>query len=296
MRRIALFNDNGHAPHIYDRAVSSAHDRLLARAGATVAFRSTGDSALDISTLPSILAGIDIVIVNGGGPWRAHGRYDYMSVVAGTQALGLPTLLVNASFQREPDDADRLRRLDDLTVVDAVSSMHLQRLDVPHRVVFDSMLEGAFDDIPSNDLRGRVILTDRPEWLSAAAEAVSGLAADLGDSLEWYLLDETARVGSWTHAVADFRRAALIVTATLPGLCLALMAGVPFVALGSATSTVAGVLDRLPGDLRPLDDDTVLPEACAMALHRREAFEAVGAFVRAQRPLTTFERLVELQK
>lgn len=308
MTRIALFNDTGQAPHVGCRGVTSGHDRMLGRLGVSVAYRSflgewadLADAETDTdqtqrrffaSPLPSILTGVDAVVVNGEGTIHHHGGLHLLAILRGAQAMGIPTYLVNAVIQESERDLETLRRLRDFTVRDAASSRYLRRLDVSHRIVLDSIFEAEFADEPAFDMQEKIAVTDCQ--MSRTADigvALTSLLASLGDDGVYYPLKDSARADAWQHAVADLRTARLVVTARHHGVCLAAMAGVPFVALQSNTWKVEGLLEVLPGDLSICTDLGTLPQACERALRSADTFTKIKQFVNAKRPLDTFAAL-----
>jgi hypothetical protein len=309
MTRVALFNDTGRYPHVGCRGVSSGHDRMLARLGVEVAYRSfhgdwrelwQGDrerslDAFRRSPLAAELRRVDAVVVNGEGTIHHEGGRHLVAVLAGAQDLGLPTFLVNAVFQESEEDLVTLTRLRDFTVRDAASSAYLGRLDVAHRVVFDSILEADFVDEPAWDLGGRIAITD---WHSSrdadVGVALETLRRDLGDNAVSYPLEDAARADRWRHAVADLRTARLVVTARHHGVCLAGLAGVPLVAMGSNTWKIEGMLALLPGNLQVVARLEELPDACLAALGQPALFEEIRECLRAARPLSTFAGLAAL--
>ncbi len=309
--RVALFNDTGNSPHVGCKGVTLAHDAMLARAGSDIVIRAylgeyrelwKGDRASSLrafwkSDLPERLAGIDAVIVNGEGTIHHGAGLHLLTVLAGAQEIGLPTFLVNAVFQECEQDLQTLKQLTDFTVRDAASSAYLKRLGVPHRVVLDSILEASFDTAPKNDFRNKIVITD---WHFARNQdvglALQKLLRDLGQDAVFYPLEGPDREKDWRHALADFSQAALIVTGRHHGVCLAGLAGVPFVALGSNTWKVEGMLKLLPGNLSACADMSELPKRCEEAFNNRAVFGEIKQFLRAQLPLTTFEKLASCSR
>ena len=297
MSRIALFNDTGRYPHIGCRGVSSGHDRMLARLGISVAYRSFHGEWQDLSSLhDSALAGhlvdVDAVVVNGEGTIHHQGGRHLLAILRGAQAMGLPTFLVNAVFQESEEDLDVLKRLTDFTVRDGASSAYLTRLGVKHRVVLDSILEAGFVDTPSTNLHGKMAVTDWHQSRDAdVGAALRQFMEDLGNDAVFYPLEDEIRAAHWQHAVADLRTAGVVVTGRHHGVCLAGLAGVPFVAMGSNTWKIEGMLALLPGNVRVCDNLMDLPDACSEALGRPELFASIREFLCAQRPLSTFDAL-----
>ncbi|MEO8481659.1 MAG: polysaccharide pyruvyl transferase family protein [Acidobacteriota bacterium] len=304
--RIALFNDAGEYPHVGCRAVSAAHNRMLADLNVLVAYRSAlgewrelaipdsdlADRAFQASGLVGHLAGVDAVVVNGEGTIHHAGGGHLLTILRGAQSLGLPTLLVNAVFQESDADLATLRRLTDFTVRDGASAAYLRQLGVTHRVVFDSMLEAPFVTGPALDVRGKVIVTDHHASRDGdVGAALRQLRDTLGDDVVYYPLKDAARADLWQHSVADFRTARLVVTARHHGVCLAALAGVPFVALGSNTWKIEGMLALLPGDVSVCDDLARLPDACMAAVKHPKRFDDIRRWLDAARPLRTFDVL-----
>jgi hypothetical protein len=306
--KVGLFNDTGTTPHVGCKGVTLAHDSILKRIGCDVELRShlgeyrdlwKGTRALSVeafwqSDLPEKLAGLDAVIVNGEGTIHHGAGLHLLAILAGAQEMGLPTFLVNAVFQECEQDLETLKKLTDFTVRDAASSDYLKKLGVPHRVVLDSILEAAFETTPAHDFRDKVVITDwhcvRNHDVGAALQA---LQQELGSEAIYYPLESPEREKDWRHAVADLAQARLVVTGRHHGVCLAGMAGVPFVALGSNTWKVEGMLRLLPGNLRVCAEISLLKKYCDDALANRPVFEQVKKFLHAQLPIKTFDKLAD---
>jgi sulfatase maturation enzyme AslB (radical SAM superfamily)/Flp pilus assembly protein TadD len=308
--RVALFNDTGRFHHVGCRGVTLGHDRMFARHGIEVRHRSflgewcelwRGDPAASLeaflaSALPERLREVDAVVVNGEGTiHHGHGLH-LLTILAGARQLGLPAFLVNAVFQESEHFPETLRGLNDFTVRDAHSAAYLQSLGVPHRVVFDSILEADFAAEPAHDFSGKIVVTD---WHGArdsdVGAALRGLMRDLGSECVYYPLEGPERERDWRHALADLRAARLVVTGRHHGVCLAGMAGVPFVALGSNTWKIQGLLALLPGGLRVCTEPARLLSRCNEAIASRARFAEIQHFLHTQRPLSTFDRLAALR-
>jgi hypothetical protein len=304
--RVALFNETGRSSHVGCKGVTLAHDAMLGRMGCEIAVRGylgeyqelwQGDRAGSLrafwkSNLPERLAGIDAVIVNGEGTIHHGAGLHLLTILAGAQEIGLPTFLVNAVFQDCEQDLQTLKQLTDFTVRDAASSAYLKRLGVSHRIVLDSILEAPLEAASKNDFRNKVVITD---WHFArnqdVGSALQKLLRDLGSDAVFYPLEGADREKDWRHAQADFSQAGLIVTGRHHGVCLAGMAGVPFVALGSNTWKVEGMLKLLPGNLSACADLSELPKRCEEAFANPAQFAEIKEFLRAQLPLTTFAKI-----
>jgi hypothetical protein len=297
MTRIALFNDTGRYPHVGCRGVSSGHDRMLHRLGISVVYRSFHGEWQDFtslreSPLADHLDGVDAVVVNGEGTIHHQGGRHLLAILREAQAIGLQTFLVNAVFQDAEQDLGVLNSLTDFTVRDAASSAYLTRLGVKHRVVLDSILEADFVDRAFTDLRGKIAVTD---WHTSrdgdVGAALRRFMDDLGDDAVFYPLEGEGRADRWQHAVADFRTASLVVTGRHHGVCLAGLAGVPLVAMGSYTWKIEGMLALMAVDLKMCRTLAELPDTCIEMMGRPEVFAAIRDFLVHQRPLSTFEVL-----
>ena len=304
--RIALFNDTGNSPHVGCKGVTLAHDTLFKRKGCGIAFRGylgdyrdlwKGNRATSLeafwkSQLPEKLNAVDAVIVNGEGTIHHGFGLDLLTILAGSQVMGIPTFLVNAVFQNCEQDLQTLKQLTDFTVRDAASSDYLKELAVPHRIVLDSILEAPFEKTPRHNFKDKIVITD---WHCTRNDDVGAglqtLLRELGSDAVYYPLESPEREQDWKHAVADLAQARLVVTGRHHGVCLAGMAGVPFVALGSNTWKVEGMLRLLPGNLRACSDISFLKKCCEEALANRPVFQEVKEFLLAQLPLETFDKL-----
>lgn len=303
--RVALFNDTGRYPHVGCRAVSSGHDRMLARAGLTVAYRSYYREWRDVAhrlrtrrvlaerSLRDRIAEVEAVIVNGEGTIHHRGGRHLLAILRLAQALPRRTYLVNAVLQDlDPSDLDVLRRLSGCTVRDMASSAYLQRLHIPHEVVFDALIEAAFVTRPAVNLAGRIVVTD---WHGSrhldVGAACMRLLSELGEEAVFYPLEDEARAAHWAHALADLRTARVIVTGRHHGVCLAALAGVPFVALGSNTWKIEGLLQRLPGRPSVCDPRADLRAACREAESQTAAAVSIRRWVKHQRPIRTFDAM-----
>lgn len=305
MNPVALFNDTGRWPHVGCRAVSDGHDRMLARAGFTVTLRAYhGEWGSLVSRLRTCrrqaeralraqLAPRPLVIVNGEGTLHHGGGRALLAVLRGAQAWGCRTALVNAVVQAlDPDAWPVLARLTRCTVRDAASSAYLTAHGIAHQVVSDALLEADFVSDPVCDLAGRIIVTD---WHGSRAgdvgAACQAFLAHLGAEAVFYPLEDAARAAAWRHTVADWRPARLVITARHHGVYLAALAGVPFLALGSNTWKIEGLLARLPGGPPCLTPAALRGGWSAAARGAAAWTGAIQAWMHAQCPLPTFEGL-----
>jgi SAM-dependent methyltransferase len=306
---VALFNDTGKASHAGCHGVASGHDRMFSQLNVEVGHRfflgewaelwkggrTASLEAFRASELPGLLAGVDAVIVNGEGTIHHGAGLHLLTILAGAQELGVPTLLVNAVFEECEEFTDVLRKLDDFTVRDLHSSRYLKSLGVPHRLVLDSIFEADFSEAPAHDFKGKIIVTDGIACRSDVVQALNQALGDFGDGAVYYPLESAERVKDWRHAVADFRQARLIVTGRHHGVCLASLAGTPFVAMGSNTWKVEGLLSLFPGNLELCTDAAQLRAHCEQALKNPGIYQAIREFVLRRLPLNTFEKLATLK-
>lgn len=238
------------------------------------------------------LSTVDAVVVNGEGSIH-HGQGRHLiEILRGAQRMGVATYLVNAVLQDCDEHEVVLRRLTDCTVRDAASSKYLRKMGVRHRVVFDSMLEAEWSDKPVKKFAGKVVVTDYHGSRSDVGLALRWVLHTFGTDAVYYPLNDDKRADRWAHAVADVRAARLVVTGRHHGVCLAALAGVPFVAFGGNTWKVEGLLASMPGGLKVCDPKADLREACERALARPDVFTDVQRWALAQRPLATFQKLL----
>jgi SAM-dependent methyltransferase len=309
---IALFNDTGDSPHVGCLAVSQAHRRMLRQANAVVrhAFFTTEWRQLEASSLEEsiaralgspelrrVFAETEVVVVNGEGTIH-HGRGRHLlGILAAAQQLGVPTYLVNAVLQDTDEARGILRGLNDCTVRDKRSSEYLSALDVAHRLVPDSIFEAEFLPAPLHDFADSLVITDcHPERTAEFRNALGCLASEWQGAVAWYELESPNRVFDWRHAVADLRRAAVVVTGRHHGACLAMRAGVPFVTLPSNTWKLEGLLEQLYGyPARARDAALPLAERVQAALSSRAWFADLPRRYPAT-PLSTFQAIGDARR
>lgn len=306
MMRVALFNDTGDQPHVGCRAVRDAHDRMIQRAGGTIAWRFLVNQTAPIWTgsrsgARAALAGTafehavrecDAVVINAEGTIHHGAGLHLLAVADRAVELGKPTLVVNGVFQQIPEYHDTLRRCTDITVRDLRSSAYLTELNIPHRVVPDSILEASFVERAQRDLAGRVVVTDfHHERDRDVGRAMQGLLVDLAERGCYDPMEHFERAEAWRSVRADWKTADVIVTGRHHGVYVALMAGVPFVALASNTWKVEGVLEMVGLSWALWKPGEDLRGRCKMAIERATEFAEAGLKLRDQVPLTTFAAL-----
>ena len=305
---VALFNDTGDSCHVGCQAVSQAHRHMLRREGADIRhafflndWRHLANAVLDEGIrqalasreLRDVLADVDVVVVNGEGTIHHQGGRHLLAILGAAQRLGVPTLLVNAVLQDIDDARDVLAAVSDCTVRDAYTSRYLDSLGVAHRLIPDSFFEAHFLDTPRHDFAESLVITDchvnraaecAPQ-LSQLRDAWPGRVAD-------YPLKAQERLDDWQHALADVRRADVVVTGRHHGACLALRAGVPFVTLPSTTWKVEGLIATLDGyPVDAADASRPLVERVSVARAHRRWFGEQAVRWKDVLPLPTFAHL-----
>jgi SAM-dependent methyltransferase len=304
---VALFNDTGDFPHVGCLAVSQAHRYMLRRANAVVrhafftsdwrqfelpSLEEATARALASPELRRVFAEAEAVVVNGEGTIH-HGRGRHLiGILAAAQQLGLPTYLVNAVLQEMDEAREILRGLHDCTVRDTLSAAYLTALDVPHRLVPDSIFEADFLPTAVHDFTAALVITDcHPDRTAEFRDGLATLARGWQGPVVRYELESYARVSDWRHAVADLSSAAVVVTGRHHGACLAIRAGVPFVTLPSNTWKIEGLLQQLDGyPARAGDVALPLRERVQAALRSRAWFADLRCRYPSA-PLSTFRSI-----
>jgi hypothetical protein len=306
--KIALFNDTGNRSHVGCLAVSDAHNRMLAHEKMEVLYRffvtqcrecwrgNVHDSVVYVlkSPLARKIASVDAVVVNGEGTIHHTGGRHLLTILTVAQELGVATFLVNAVLQASETHLETLRRLQDFTVRDLYSSRYLDGLNIPHRLVMDSILEAQFSSRPRHDFSGKIVITDfHRSRTRDVGSLMRQMTKELGHEAVYYPLQNRARIEDWRHAVADMSTAKTVITARHHGVYVAGLAGVPFVALGSNTWKVEGLLAMFGENLRICTELSELREKCRTADQNHNLFTEFHHFLKRQKPLSTFARLVD---
>lgn len=304
---VMLLNDTGNISHVGCRAVSDAHARMLGRSGHHVKVRHfvgtlgrfgcanpedgirrvLGDDALQQQ-----IDSVDAVVVNGEGTIHHGAGTEYFAILGAAQTMGKPTLLVNAVFQEAPGFESVLHRLQDFTVRDAHSQTYARSLGVRCRVVPDSCIEAEFDTAPAWDLGGSYALTD---WHHERDRDV-GLsclkwASRTDRHCEFLPLHSSDSAAIWRSFPAVLSTADIVVTARHHGVYLSAIAGVPFVALGSNTFKMEGLLSRSGGIAVTDPHVDAIRSSVDWASRNRPAFARFFEDILEKKPLTTFSAL-----
>ena len=262
---IVFFNDTSNNPHIGCQAVTDAQDRFFGRHGQTIIERYYNTELKSLATEPdekAIVRAIrespvataiekaDAVVVNGEGTIH-HGRgLELLGVLAVAQQQGKQAHLINAVLEEVPAFYETLRQLDSLTVRDAASARYLDGLNIPHRVLPDSIIDARFSDQPLFRFDGRVLVTDWHGHLnSTTGRVVTQFMNTTDNRIVFYPLRRTDAPVRWRYALAEMRTADCIVTARHHGAYLAAMAGRPFVMLASNTHKMKGFIELAGMDI-----------------------------------------------
>lgn len=307
--KAALFNDTGTTPHIGCLAVSSAHNRMLARAGVEIAYRffvgqlgamwKGGPEAtiehISRSFLHNVIASVDVVVVNGEGTIHHGAGQELLAILEYSQRLGKRTLLVNCVLQELPGWFDTLRRLDDLTCREPRTQAYLHAHGVSARVVLDSIVEAGFTArADAGHFRGRIVVTDHHP--TRDRDVGTALRALMESDGSIYLpLEHAAHYREWPLVLASLREARLVVTGRHHGVYLAALAGTPFIALGSNTWKVEGTLEMFQeatGHQFPFHcHGPVTMELIEEALDQPGRYRDLQEYLESSRPLETFSTL-----
>jgi hypothetical protein len=302
--KILLANDTGQVAHAGCQAVSNGHARLLGRAGHEVTHRvfrnelRIHSAVEDEQILRNIEAdepliakvdAVDAVVVNGEGTIHHGAGRDLLGLLTVAQRRRKPTLLVNAVFQEVEGFDDTLGRLDDFVVREPRSQAYARSKGFEARVVPDSYFAARFSPQELNGYEGRDVITDfHPN------------RTDVGAILRAYAQEEGAAslplrgaetMQTWSGLPDALRKSAVLVTGRHHGICLAIVARVPFVALGSNTYKIEGTLQMLGLEnlmCKTLED---VRAARAYAVDHASAFAGMMERLTDGQPLSTFRAL-----
>lgn len=259
--KILLANDTAVEAHLGCHAVSDATARLIGRCGHKVTRRiflgglAEHEARLDADILRSLesdeqlLADIDqaeAVVVNGEGTIH-HG--------AGRPLLGLlelarkrrkAALLVNAVFQEVRGFEDTLAMLDEFTVREARSQAFAHRLGARRaRVVPDLSFAAGHRPLgPSEQRTASGMAVTEGHWQRSEVQGILAALQQQPDACVFRFSAPDA-AERWDRAVEDLRGADVLVTGRHHGICFALKAGIPFVALPSNTWKIEGLLELI---------------------------------------------------
>src|SRR5690348_10486304 len=257
--KVLLANDTGQVAHAGCQAVSDGHARLLGSAGHEVIHRVFRNelkihaAAEDEQVVRNIeadeplmakIASADAVVVNGEGTIHHGAGRDLLGLLAVAQKAGKPTLLVNAVFQEVEGFDDTLRRLDDFVVREPRSQSYAESRGFAARVVPDSYFAARFVPAEGEEgFAGLDVVTDFHPARRDVAEVLGAYAEQRQAATLPLRGPETMR--TWSSLPGAIRRSNALITGRHHGVCLAIVARVPFVALGSNTYKIEGMLEML---------------------------------------------------
>jgi polysaccharide pyruvyl transferase WcaK-like protein len=302
--KILLANDTGQVAHAGCQAVSDGHARLLGLAGHEVTHRvfrnelkvhSADDDEQIVRNieadeqLMSKVVAVDAVVVNGEGTIHHGAGRDLLGLLEVAQRRRKPTLLVNAVFQEVEGFDGTLSRLDDFVVREPRSLAYARSRGFEARVVPDSFFAARFSASGLSGYEGRDIITDFHPSRTDVAAVLRTYADEQGAASLPLRGAETMR--TWSGLPECIARSRLLVTGRHHGICLAIVAGLPFVALGSNTYKMEGMLEML--GLEPLFCQTIdeVYRAREYALDHAEHFAGLMDRVTEGLPLSTFRSL-----
>ena len=300
--KVLLANDTGTVPHLGCKAVSDAHARLLGRAGHEIIHRrflepdrptrSLADAEVvrsleEDDRLSACIDEADAVIVNGEGTIHHGAGRRLLGILAIAQRRRKATLLVNAVFQDTSGFDETLRHLDDFTVRDVHSLQHAKERGFSARIVPDSYFAARFQGA-TMALSGDVV-TDWHWQRSDVGEVLSRYMDDRGAAFVPFVTP-SADI-RWSSVPKDLSTARIVLTGRHHGVCAAIMAGRPFVALPSNTFKLEGLLEGLGLGRLLVADFEALLAARDWALDNEPLFATLADRLTGGQPLTTFRAL-----
>jgi polysaccharide pyruvyl transferase WcaK-like protein len=302
--KVLLANDTGQVAHAGCQAVSDGHARLLGRAGHQVIHRvfrnelkihaAVEDEQIirnieSDEPLMAKVASADAVVVNGEGTIHHGAGRDLLGLLAAAQRAGKPTLLVNAVFQEVEGFDDTLRRLDDFVVREPRSQAYAASRGFTARVVPDSYFAARFDSPGIDGYAGRDVITDFHPARTDVAAVLRAYAEEQGaQSLP---LRGAETMQTWSSLPETIRRSRALITGRHHGICLAIVARVPFVALGSNTYKIEGMLEMLGLERLYCETLEEVYAARTYAEERADTFAHLLERVTGGEPLSTFRAL-----
>ncbi len=258
--KVLLCNDTGTKSHIGCQAVSNAHARMLGRLGHRVNARffvnelSDGghDRFADIvaglerdERFSAALSEVDAVIVNGEGTIHHGGGLALLAALHIAKKKHKAALLVNCLFQDVPIDESIINSFDYFSVREPRSHAYAQSRDIRCVQRFDSIVAAQFAG-KLNDLAGMVLVTD---WAKSSDQRVGKpstqvlLSHEFGARPVLFPIHGELAISNWSSSVSTLSTAKALVTSRHHGIYLAILAGIPFVALKGNTWKGEGLLE-----------------------------------------------------
>jgi polysaccharide pyruvyl transferase WcaK-like protein len=235
------------------------------------------------------VAAVDAVVVNWEGTIHHGAGRDLLGLLAAAQRAGKPTLLVNAVFQEVEGFDETLRRLDDFVVREPRSQAYATKRGFAARVVPDSYFAARFDSVGLDGYADRDVVTDFHPARTDVASVLRTYSEEQGAvSLP---LRGAETMHTWSKLPESIRHSRVLITGRHHGVCLAIAAGLPFVALGSNTYKIEGMWEMLGNDRLYCVSLTDVHEARAWAVDHAGMFERLLERVTGGEPLSTFRAL-----
>ncbi|WP_336741360.1 polysaccharide pyruvyl transferase family protein [Aureimonas altamirensis] len=205
---------------------------------------------------------VDAVVVNGEGTIHHNRGLHLLTVLNVAQKMGKATILVNAVYEQNDFYLDTLKKLDFFSVREQRSASFAARQGIECQVILDSCLSASYEQNPLCDLSNMVVYTD---WHSDRDQDVGeALVSSIirGGDASFFLPFERQDAGrAWARVPATIKTCAEFVTARHHGAYFAIAAKTPFVALGSNTLKLEGLVETLNFEMPIASDISQLDAA-----------------------------------
>lgn len=225
----------------------------------------------------------DAVVINAEGTWHhgSDGGWIIANVARVAQMLGKPCHVINATFQEYGDTyRATLAGLTTMQVRESRSAEFARALGMIRcRVRMDSVFDGSFGEYPRQPTRKGIL---------AGAIDPASIFAHVLESLPGYNRFSCFNL-PWDELVKVISGADLYVTGQWHGICAALLARTPFVAIPSNSHKIEAFLDDLECPGIPVlrrAEDWKIAEMKAMALDWRNIWDRLEKLI-AERPVFT---------
>ena len=309
--KIALLNDTAAEAHWGCNAVSNAHARMLGRSGHQIVERffigwnhgipnpggpSSIEHLLRDDSFRQRIESVDAVILNGEGTIHHGAGLAWLAALGAAQQLRKITLLVNTVYQDSEFHENVIAKLDDFTVRDFHSFEYAKSRGLRARLVLDSSYAASFTNDKLADLFGKVVLTDwHPFRANDVGEAIKKRASEHHENVFFLPFARADAARTWSKGPATLSTAAILHTARHHGVCFAITAKIPFVALPSNTWKIDGFLKQYGPKIPVVASFHDLKKAEAWAISNRNYYENLFLRVSEAMPLDTF-RCLEVGK
>lgn len=290
--KVLLCNDTATKSHIGCQAVSNAHARMLGRLGHKVERRffvnelkaSSRDNFNEIvnelernEEFLSAVSEVDAVAVNGEGTIHHGGGLVLLAALHVAKKQRKATLLVNCLFEDVDVDPAIINSFDYFSVRDARSYAYAVSRGLRCVQRFDSIVAAEFSG-RSQAVGPKLMVTD---WTKSSDHLVGEISsrmllpefASRFDTHFFPLHCHEAR-SNWNGAVATLSEAKGVVTSRHHGMYLAILAGVPVIALKGNTWKGPGLLESFRTSLplcttfQDVEERLASPESLRVAVAR----------------------------